>query len=84
MEVGRVSVQGYGAAAGFSKHAPWLALGGGAFLSLAMGRHVYTLMEVDVVAPMYRPDYVFQDVPGVVYRPPALGGRALAVVSWKF
>ena len=84
VEAGRISVHGYGSTAGFSKHAPWLALGGGAFLSLAMGQHLHTLMEVDVVAPMYRPDYVFQDVPGAVFKAPAVGGRALAVVSWNF
>jgi hypothetical protein len=84
VEVGRVSVNGYGATAGFSKHAPWLALGGGAFLSFAMGQHLRTSMEVDVVAPMYRPDYVFQDVPGTVFNAPAVGGRALADVSWHF
>jgi hypothetical protein len=84
LEAGRVSVEGFGATAGFSRHALWLALGGGGFLSLAMGQHLYALLEADVVAPMYRPDYVFQDVPGVVFRAPAVGGRALADLSWHF
>jgi hypothetical protein len=84
LEAGRVSVKGFGATAGFSRHALWLALGGGGFLSLAMGQHLYALVEVDVIAPMYRPDYVFQDVPGVVFRAPAVGGRALADISWHF
>lgn len=84
VEAGRVSVRGYGSTAGFSRHAPWLALGGGAFLSLAIGQHLRTSMEVDVVAPMYRPDYVFQDIPGVVFKAPAVGGRALADASWHF
>jgi hypothetical protein len=84
LEAGRVSVNGFGATAGFSKDALWLALGGGAFMSLAMGRHLHAFMEVDVFAPMYRPDYVFQDVPGVVFTAPAVGGRALAQISWHF
>ena len=84
LEAGRVSVHGFGTTAGYSKAAPWLALGGGGFLSLGMGRHLYALMEVDVVTPLYRPDYVFQDVPGVVFRAPAVGGRALADLSWHF
>jgi len=84
LEAGRVSVSGFGATAGFSKDALWLALGGGAFLSLAMGQHLHALVEVDVIAPMYRPDYVFQDVPGVVFTAPAVGGRALADISWHF
>ena len=84
VEAGRVSVKGFGTTAGFSKHALWLALGGGGFLSLAMGQHLHASIEVDVLAPMYRPDYVFQDVPGVVFRAPAVGGRALADISWHF
>jgi hypothetical protein len=84
VEAGRVSVRGYGATAGFSRQALWLALGGGAFLSRAMGQHLRVLMELDVVAPMYRPDYVFQDIPGVVFKAPAVGGRALADISWHF
>jgi hypothetical protein len=84
LEMGRVSVDGYGTTAGFSKHALWLALGGGAFLSFAMGQHLHASMEADVALPMYRPDYVFQDVPGVVFKAPAVGGRALAELSWHF
>jgi hypothetical protein len=84
LEAGRVSVNGFGTTAGFAKDALWLALGGGGFVSLAMGQHLVASMEVDVVAPMYRPDYVFQDVPGVVFRAPAIGGRALADISWHF
>jgi len=84
LEAGRVSVNGFGATAGFSRDALWLALGGGGFVSIVMGQHLHALMEVDVVAPLYRPDYVFQDVPGVVFRAPAVGGRALADLSWHF
>lgn len=84
LEAGRVSVRGFGATAGFSKNALWLALGGGGFLSIAIGQHLRALMDVDIIAPMYRPDYVFQDVPGVVFRAPAIGGRALAEISWHF
>ena len=81
LEAGRVSANGFGATAGYSRHSLWLALGGGGFLSLAMGQHLHASIEMDVVAPLYRPDYVFQDVPGVVFRAPAVGGRALAELS---
>jgi hypothetical protein len=84
LEAGRVSATGFGATAGFSKDALWLALGGGAFMSLTMVQHLHAFMEVDVFAPMYRPDYVFQGVPGVVFTAPAVGGRALAEISWHF
>jgi hypothetical protein len=84
VEAGRISVHGFGATAGFTRQALWLALGGGGFLSRAMGHHLRVLMEVDVVAPMYRPDYVFEDIPGVVFKAPVVGGRALAEISWRF
>lgn len=83
-EGGRVSAVGYGATAGFSKHATWLALGGGLFSSLAVSRHLRTSFELDVLAPLYRPSYVFADIPGVVFKAAAVGGRALVELSWQF
>jgi hypothetical protein len=83
-EAGVVSAEGHGASDGFSKRAPWLALGGGAYLSFALGQHLRTSLEVDILAPMYRPAYVFQDVSGVVFQAPAIGGRALVDIAWRF
>jgi hypothetical protein len=83
-EAGRVSATGYGATAGFSRHAPWLALGGGVFLSLVVSKHLRTSVEVDALASLYRPDYVFEEIPGVVFKAPAVGGRAMVDVSWQF
>lgn len=82
-EAGVVSAEGYGASEGFSKHAPWAALGGGGYLSLAMGR-LYGSLELDVLFPLYRPSYVFRDLPGVVFQAPAAGLRALAGLGWRF
>ena len=83
-EAGVVSADGHGAGAGFSKRSPWFALGGGAYLSLALGQHLRASLEVDILAPTYRPAYVFEDVPGVVFQAPAVGGRALTDISWRF
>ena len=83
-EAGVVSADGYGASVGFSRHALWAALGGGGYLSLAMGRHLCGLLEFDVLFPLYRPSYVFQDLPGVVFQAPAVGVRALAGMGWRF
>lgn len=83
-EAGRVSASGYGATAGFSRHVTWLAIGGGAFVSLSASKHLRTSLEVDALASLYRPDYVFDDLPGVVFKAPALGGRALIEGSWQF
>jgi hypothetical protein len=84
VEAGVVSAEGHGASVGFSKHAPWAALGGGGYLSLAMGRHLCGSLEFDVLFPVYRPSYVFQDLPGVVFQAPAVGLRALAGMGWRF
>jgi len=83
-EAGRVSAIGYGATAGFSREVLWLALGGGAFTSMPLSRGLQASMELDVLAPLYRPDYVFQDVPGVVFKAPPVGIRALVEASWRF
>jgi len=84
IEPGLVSTSGYGASAGFSKHAAWLAVGGGVYLSSSWGRYLRATLEVDVLMPLHRPDYVFQDVPGVVFRAPAVGSRALAAIACHF
>ena len=84
LEPGLVSSSGYGASAGFSKHAAWLAAGSGVYMSSSWGRYLRMLLEVDVLLPLHRPDYVFQDVPGVVFRAPAVGTRALAAIACHF
>lgn len=83
-EAGRASATGYGTTAGFSRHVPWLAIGGGVFASIVLSKHLRASIELDALAPLYRPDYVFQDMPGVVFKAPPVGGRALADVSWQF
>lgn len=83
-EVGRASATGYGTTAGFSKDVPWLAVGGGVFSSMAVSRRLRASLELDALAPLYRPDYVFQDMPGVVFKAPPVGGRALVDLSWQF
>lgn len=83
-EVGRVTATGYGTAAGFSRDVLWLAAGAGVFSSLALSKHLHTSVEVDVLAPLYRPDFVFLDMPGVVFKAPVVGGRAVFELSWAF
>jgi hypothetical protein len=83
-EVGRVSATGYGATAGFSRDVPWFALGGGVFSSLVVSGQLRTSVEVDALASLYRPDYVFDEIPGVVFKAPLVGGRVLIDLSWQF
>jgi hypothetical protein len=83
-EAGVVSAEGYGAVAGFAKRAPWVALGGGGYLAYPLGRHLHTTVHADVLVPVWRPAYVFSQVPGAVFRAPAVGGRALASIGWRF
>ena len=84
LEVGRVSATGYGATAGFSRNLTWLALGGGVFSSLVVSKHLRASVEVDALASLYRPVYVFEEIPGVIFKAPAVGGRALVDLSWQF
>lgn len=83
-EGGLVTAEGYGASVGFSKRAPWAAAGAGAYLAFALGKHVQALLRVDVLAALWRPEYVFQDVSGVIFQAPAVGGRGLASIGWRF
>jgi hypothetical protein len=83
-EAGLVSAEGHGATRGFSKRAPWAALGAGAYISFAVGRHVLPVLQADVLVPIWRPEYIFEDLPGVVFQAPAVGGRLLAGVAWRF
>jgi len=83
-EVGRVEATGFGTTAGFSKHVLWLAAGGGAFSSLALSRRLHLSLEVDALAPLYRPGFVFDDIPGVVFQAPVVGARAVFELSWAF
>jgi hypothetical protein len=46
--------------------------------------HLRTAVEIDALAPLYRPDYVFDGFPGVVFKAPPVGGRALIDLSWQF
>jgi hypothetical protein len=83
-EAGVVSAEGHGASVGFDKRAPWIAIGAGGFLSIAMGQHLRGSAEIDVLFPLYRPAYIFQDLAGVVFRAPIVGGRLLAGIEWRF
>jgi hypothetical protein len=83
-EAGVVSAEGYGPIAGAAQRAPWVALGAGGYLSFALGGHVRATLHGDVLLPVWRPAYVFSEVPGAVFRAPAVGGRALASIGWRF
>lgn len=84
VEAGVVSAEGHGASEGFSKHAPWIAVGAGGYLSVAVGRHLRGSVEADILFPMYRPEYVFRELPGVAFKAPGVGGRALVGMGWRF
>jgi hypothetical protein len=84
VEAGRASASGYGATAGWTREVPWVALGAGAFASASVTSHLHATIEVEALAPLYRPAYVFEDIPGVVFMAPPVGGRTLVELSWQF
>lgn len=83
-EAGWVSAKGYGADAGYSKSAPWVALGAGGFLSLMLGRHLEAALNLDVLVPLWRPSYVFAGTSGSVFQAPPVGVGGLASIRWRF
>ena len=83
-EAGMVSAKGYGVDTGFTKRAPWVALGGGGYASMPLGHHLEATVHLDVLVPLWRPAYVFAGTPGAVFQAPAVGGLALASIGWRF
>jgi hypothetical protein len=83
-ELGMVSAKGVGASEGFPAHTAWVALGAGGYLVFRLGSHLGIPLQIDVLAPLLRPEYVFEGVEGRVYQAPAVGLRARGGISWRF
>lgn len=84
VESGVVSAKGGGASEGFPAHAAWLALGAGGYVAFFLGNHIEIPIQIDVLAPLLRPEYVFEGAAGYVYQAPPVGLRVHGGVSWRF
>ena len=83
-EVGVVRGQGVGASQTTSKPTPWIAVGAGGFLAIRANPWLYFPIHVDAVFPLWRPHYVFSNVPTPIFQSWFVGGRLTAGVELRF
>jgi hypothetical protein len=83
-EFGVVRGEGIGASRNEAHASPWLGLGAGGWLAIRASRWLYFPVHVDVVVPLWRPRYVFENVPAPIFRSDPLGGRLTAGVELRF
>jgi len=83
-ELGLVSAKGVGVSESFPAQTLWSALGGGAFAAIPLGPHLSLPLHLDVLAPLQRTEFVLKNVPGRVFKAPAVGGRLSAGIELHF
>ena len=83
-EAGVVSAQGFGVSKGFQANKAWLALGAGGYAAISLGPRWAVPLHLDVLAPLVRPEFVFQNVPNHVFQAPAAGVRVSLGIELHF
>ncbi len=84
MEFGAVRGQGVGASRTTRSSSPWLGLGVGGLLSIKANGWLYFPIHADAVLPLWRPNYVFQNVQTPIFQSWPVGGRLTAGVELRF
>jgi len=86
LDVGRIEASGLGVTRIDTKSTLWLAAGaGGLGVAKLDARGNWSLpVHLDLLVPLERRDFVLQNVPGVVYHPPYLAGRAAVGLAYRF
>jgi hypothetical protein len=86
LDVGRIEATGLGATSVTTGRALWLAAGAGgiAVAKLDASGHWSLPVHLDLLVPLERRDFVIQNVPGVVYHPSSVAGRAAVELAYRF
>jgi hypothetical protein len=84
VEGGVIHGRGKGTSTTEEKTQPWLGFGAGGLFALRAGKHLAFPVHVDVIVPIWRPTYVFTNVPSPIFRAWPVGGRMTASVEWRF
>jgi len=84
LELGAVQGQGIGATQTASKISPWFGLGAGVFTAIKVNAWLYFPVHADVVLPLWRPHFVFQNVPTPIFQSWPVGLRLTAGVELRF
>jgi len=85
-EIGAVHGEGSGADSPISKTTPWLGLGAGGVLLLKATAWLRFPVHADVVAPLWRPQFVWSNVNAdrPIFRAAPVGGRLTAGAELQF
>jgi len=83
-ELGVVHGEGFRATQTTSKSTPWIALGAGGFLAIRANAWLSFPIHADAVFPLWRPHYVFSNVPTPIFQSWVVGGRLTAGVELRF
>jgi hypothetical protein len=84
VEGGVIQGRGKGTSTTEDKLQPWLGVGAGGLFALRAGKHLAFPVHVDAIVPVWRPTYVFTNVPSPIFRAWPVGGRLTASVEWRF
>jgi hypothetical protein len=84
VEFGALHGEGIRATSNESHTSPWLGLGVGGLVAIRLTRWLYLPVHVDAVVPLWRPRYVFENVPAPIFRSAPVGGRLTAGVELRF
>jgi hypothetical protein len=83
-EAGAVRGQGFGPLQTTTKDTPWFAVGAGGFFAIQANAWLFFPIHADVVFPLWRPSYVFSNVPTPIFQSWFAGGRLTAGVELRF
>jgi hypothetical protein len=76
--------QGFGADHTAPNSSPWFGVGAGGFLAIKASAWLYFPVHADAVVPLWRPPYVFDNVPTPIFQSRTVGGRLTAGVELRF
>jgi len=83
-EAGLVQGEGIGADRPARESAPWLALGAGGLLAVEAASWLRFLVHVDVMVPLWRPEFVLRIMDVTIFRSQPVGGRLTMGVEAQF
>jgi hypothetical protein len=84
VEVGALRGQGFRVTQTTSNTSPWFGLGIGGWAAVRANAWLYFPIHADTVFPLWRPNYVFQNVPTPVFQSWFMGLRLTAGVELRF
>ena len=83
-EIGAVQGEGIGADHSSSRTTPWFGLGAGGAAVLKATPWLHFSLHADAVVPLWRPHFVFENVPSPIFRTWPVGGRLTALAEVHF